>query len=135
MNTTNTKELVSAYLNIRNERDRLKREYELADELLKNDMDELSQMMLALCNEVNADSIKTDEGTIMRQVKERFSCSDWDNFYKFVVENNVPQVLEKRIHQGNFKEFMSANPDDGLPDGVNVMKEYTITVRKPTSKV
>jgi hypothetical protein len=134
MSNAKSKELAAAYINIRNERDILRREYENKDELLKSDMDELEQLMLALCNELGADSIKTDEGTIMRSIKERFSCNDWDNFYKFIVQNNIPQVLEKRIHQSNFKEFLSGKEDEGLPDGVNVMKEFTITVRKPTSK-
>lgn len=134
MSTANSKNLAAAYISIRTERDLLKREFEAKDGELKADMDELEQLMLALCNDVGADSIKTDEGTIMRQIKERYTCNDWDNFYKFIAEHNIPQVLEKRIHQGNFKEFISDKQDDGLPDGVSVMKEYTITVRKPTSK-
>jgi hypothetical protein len=42
--------------------------------------------------------------------------------------------LERRIHQGNFKEFMSEHANEGLPPGVNVMKELGITVRKPTAQ-
>jgi len=130
--STDAKDLAAAYIKIRTERDILKREYESKDSELKADMDELEKLMLAFCNELNADSIKTDEGTIMRQVKERYSCTDWDSFYNFVLEYRIPQVLEKRIHQGNFKEFMSDR--EGLPEGVNVAKEYGISVRKPSSK-
>jgi len=130
--STDAKDLAAAYIKIRTERDILKREYESKDSELKADMDELETLMLAFCNELNADSIKTDEGTIMRQVKERYSCTDWDSFYNFVLEYRIPQVLEKRIHQGNFKEFMSDR--EGLPEGVNVAKEYGISVRKPSSK-
>ena len=128
------KDLAAAYIRIRTERDILKRDYEAKDSELKADMDELEQLMLAFCNELNADSVKTEEGTIMRQIKERYSCSDWDSFYSFVLEHRIPQVLEKRIHQGNFKEFMSEHEGEGLPASVNVAKEYGITVRKPTSK-
>ena len=132
--STDAKDLAAAYINIRNEREILKREYETKDGALKADMDELEQMMLVFCNNLNADSIKTEEGTIMRQTKERYSCSDWDSFYSFVLEHRIPQVLEKRIHQGNFKEFMSEHEGEGLPASVNVAKEYGITVRKPSSK-
>ena len=132
--STDAKDLAAAYINIRNEREILKREYETKDGALKADMDELEQMMLVFCNNLNADSIKTEEGTIMRQLKERFTCNDWDSFYSFVLEQGIPQVLEKRIHQGNFKEFMSQHQNEGLPEGVTVMKEYGITVRKPSSK-
>ena len=101
------KDLAAAYIRIRTERDILKRDYEAKDSELKADMDELEQLMLAFCNELNADSVKTEEGTIMRQIKERYSCSDWDSFYSFVLEHRIPQVLEKRIHQGNFKDRKS----------------------------
>jgi hypothetical protein len=124
-------ELVSAYLQIRAEREILAHNFEQEDAALKADMAEIEQLMLASCNEINADSIKTAKGTVMRSVKDRFTCNDWDSFYKFVLDQQVPQLLEKRIHQGNFKTFY--NEDDGLPPGVNVMREYGITVRKPSN--
>jgi hypothetical protein len=127
----NIEELVSAYLKIRTEREILAHNYEQEDAALKADMAEIEQMMLTSCNEINADSIKTAKGTVMRSVKERFTCSDWDSFYKFVMEHQAPQLLEKRIHQGNFKTFY--NEEEGLPPGVNVMREYGITVRKPSN--
>jgi hypothetical protein len=129
--SVNLEELVSHYLALRTERDILAHNYEEADAAVKASMAEIEQMMLASCNEINADSIKTARGTIMRSVKDRFTCNDWDNFYRFVLEQQVPQLLEKRIHQGNFKQFY--NEEDGLPPGVNVMREYGITVRKPSN--
>jgi hypothetical protein len=40
------------------------------------------------------------------------------------------QLLERRIHQGNFKENLAENEADGLPPGVNVMREFGVSVRK-----
>lgn len=125
-----TDQLVEAYLLIRSERDRLAREYEVADARLKEDMAKLEMVMLDLCNSVNADSIKTKHGTVMRKLNERFFCQDWDNFYKFVLDNEAVQLLERRIHQSNFKQFLSEHDGDGLPPGVNVMREYGVSVRK-----
>lgn len=130
MNTNNTDELVEAYLVIRSRRENLLREYELADSALKEDMAKLETRMLEMCNAVNADSIKTQHGTVMRKLNERFFCQDWENFYKFVLGNEAPHLLERRIHQGNFKEFMKEHENDGLPPGVNVMREYGVSVRK-----
>jgi hypothetical protein len=127
-------ELVKAYLTIRNERDRIESEYKDRDAALKEELVVLEQAMLAGCNEINADSIKTSQGTVMKQLKERFTCSDRDNFNKFVIEHGAVELFEGRIHQSNFKEFMSERRADGLPPGVNVMREFTITVRKPTVK-
>jgi hypothetical protein len=130
MNVGNTDELVEAYLEIRTQREKLLREYEMADASLKDDLSKLEAVMLDMCNAVNADSIKTKHGTVMRKMNERFFCQDWDNFYKFVLENEAVQLLERRIHQSNFKEFISNHEDDGLPPGVNVMREFGVSVRK-----
>ena len=121
-------DLVAAYINIRDARKKLEDEYNAADEVLKNDLTQLETEFLKVCNDINANSINTAHGTVMRQMKERFFCTDWDGFYQFVMDHKIPQVLEKRIHQGNFKEFYSTL--EALPPGVNVMREYGITVRK-----
>lgn len=133
MNTVNVEEVVSAYLNLRNQRDKIRQEYETADAELKQDMAELEIVLLNVCNDTNASSIRTKLGTVIRSVKERFFCEDWDNFYKFVLDNQVVQLLEKRIHQGNFKNFMAENEADGMPPGVSVTREYGVTVRKSSN--
>jgi hypothetical protein len=130
MSEVNTEELVEAYLNIRNERERILREYEAQDERLKDDMRKIETAMLSVCNTIGADSIKTKSGTIMRKLTERFHCSDWENFSKYVLDNEALELLEKRIHQGNFKQHLSEIEGDGLPPGVNVMREFGVTVRK-----
>jgi hypothetical protein len=127
-------ELVKTYLTIRNERDRIEAEYKDQDAALKAEMATLEQAMLSNCNEIKADSIKTPHGTIIKSLKERYTCSDRDNFNKFVLEHGAVELFEARLHQGNFKEFMAERHGDGLPPGVNVMREFTITVRKPTVK-
>ncbi|NDD96745.1 MAG: hypothetical protein EBZ93_04505 [Actinobacteria bacterium] len=126
----NTEELVAAYIALRNERAKLKDDYEEADKKLITDMEKLEKSMLDICNEIGADSIKTTHGTLMRRVNERFYCTDWDNFKNYVLENEAVELLERRIHQGNFKEHMTQIEGQGLPPGVNVMREYGITVRK-----
>lgn len=127
-----TDELVQAYLNLRNERERIKADYEQRDSLLRADMDGLEQAFLAICNTVGANSINTQHGTVIRSLKERYTCNDWDNFKKFIKEHDALDCLEKRIHQGNFRVLMQELKDDGLPPGVNVLREYDITVRKST---
>lgn len=130
----NLDELVKIYLTIRNDRAKILAEYEEKDRTLKIEMSVIEQAMLAICNSTNAESIKTSQGTVIRSTKERFTCNDWSNFKDFVLEHQVIDLLERRIHQGNFKTYLSEHAIDGLPPGVNVMREFGITVRKPTSK-
>ena len=126
-------DLVNVYLTIRNEREKLKASWEVQDGELEQDMKSLEQSMLTICNDTNASSIRTESGTVIRSLKERFTTNDWDNFKKFVLDNEAIDLLERRIHQGNFKEFMAEHKDEGLPPGVNVMREFTIVVRKPSN--
>jgi abortive infection bacteriophage resistance protein len=127
----NVEEVVEAYLNIRNARDSLLKQYEKEDTELKSDLSQLEAILLSACNEVNANSINTECGTVIRKLNERFFCNDWDGFKQFVKENDALDLFERRIHQGNFKQFM-AGKEDGLPPGVNVMREFGISVRKPS---
>lgn len=129
----NTDQLVETYITLRNERDRLRNDYELKDSAVKSEMTVVEQELLAICNETNATSIKTDKGTVIRKLTERYFCTDWDNFRDYVLEHQALELLERRIHQGNFKEFITEREKDGLPPGVNVMREFGVTVRKPTS--
>ena len=127
-------ELVKAYLTIRNERDRIESEYKERDVQLKADMAVIEQEMLAGCNEMKVESLRTDSGTVVKSLKERYTCADRDNFNKFVLETGAVELFAAHLHQSNFKEFMSERHHEGLPPGVNVMREFTITVRKPTVK-
>jgi len=130
MSSVNAEELVEVFLSIRAEREAVLREYELKDSALKADMAKIEAALLDVCNEINVNSINTKHGTVMRKLNERFFCQDWDNFYKFVLDNSAPQLLERRISQGNFKEFLTNHADDGLPPGINIMREYGVSIRK-----
>lgn len=128
-----TEELVADYLEIRRMRESLKANYESQDEELKDAMESIKEALLAICNENNQNRFKTNSGTVTRQVKDRFFCTDWDNFKKFIEREGSIDLLERRIHQRNFKEFMSERAGDGLPPGVNALREYDIVVRKASS--
>jgi hypothetical protein len=130
---TNLEELVKTYLTIRNERERIEAEWKAKNDELLADMRALESQMLVTCNENNASSIKTGSGTVIRKLNERFTVADGDVFRKFVLQEGAVELFESRIHQGNFKEFIAERKDDGLPPGVNVMREFGIVVRKPSN--
>jgi len=130
---TKLDELVKVYLTIRSAREKMKAEWEGQDKALEDEMKVLEQNFMVTCNESNAKSIRTNNGTVIRKLNERFTVADGESFRKFVLENEAVDLLEARIHQGNFKEFIKERTADGLPPGVNVMREFTITVRKPSN--
>ena len=129
----NAEMLVETYLTLRRERERIKTDYESRDEGLKTDMEKIEAALLEICNATNTNGLKTVHGTVTRQIKDRYFCTDWDNFKKFVETEGSIDLLERRIHQRNFKEFMSERKDQGLPPGVNALREYDIVVRKAST--
>ena len=86
-------------------------------------------MSLLVLGSVALDSVKTPAGTVSRRVQTRYWSTDWEEMYKFIAEHDVPFVLEKRIHNGNMKQFLEENPDMH-PAGLNVERTYAITVRR-----
>lgn len=128
-----TETLVSAYLKLRDEIK--KREEQHKEELtdLKEQFDMVAEKLLDVCNEHNADSMKTPMGTISRRVQARYWTSDWDTMREFIRENDAFDLLEKRINNSNMKQFLDDNPDM-FPVGLQCDRKYVIQVRKPTAK-
>jgi enamine deaminase RidA (YjgF/YER057c/UK114 family) len=121
--------LVKAYIKIRDAKDMLVREHEATLKEYTDQMEVIEQELLELCKTTGQDGGKTSFGTFTRTVKTRYWTNDWDSMYRFIKENDVPQLLERRIAQSNIKEFLEANPDV-RPEGLNTDSRYSITVRR-----
>ena len=128
---TSLPKLVKAYRALRDKRSELKTAFEEQDTVLANKQDTIQGVLLQHCNDNDVTSVKTDEGTFFRQKKVNYWCSDWDNFYKWVVEN-IPEILQKRISQKNLKEYLGEHDD--IPIGLQSNAVYTITVQKPRGR-
>lgn len=120
--------LVSTYVRIRDARDEIRREYQTKDEELKEKMDRIQGALLTLYKEKGVDSLRTEAGTATRMVKTRYTAPDWQAFSDFVKENNAIDLLERRISQTNFKQFVEDHPDAVVP--VRADSEYTIRVTR-----
>lgn len=121
--------LVKVYLKMRAAKTELTAEYEKKEADLKDKMDKVKAALLSYCKEQNVESVRTAEGLFYRSVRTNYWTSDWESMGKFIVEHGAPELLEKRIHQTNMKQFLEENPDL-LPPGLNVDSEYTVTVRR-----
>jgi arsenate reductase-like glutaredoxin family protein len=121
--------LVRVYIKMREKREALTREYDTAYEAISEKMRLVKNELLDQMRSANVESIRTTEGLVYRTVNKKYWTSDWDNFYNFIMEHNIPQVLERRVHQNNLKEFLENNPDL-LPPGMNVDSEYSVTVQR-----
>ena len=121
--------IVATYIKIRDAKDAIIRDHELKVAELTEQLELLEQELLNICKETGQDGGKTAFGTFSRTVKTRYWTSDWDSMYAFIKEHDAPELLERRIHQGNLKEFMESNPNT-MPVGLNSDSKYSITVRR-----
>lgn len=121
--------VAQAYISLRDARAEAKRVFEAQDETLAEEMRVLEAHLLDVCKQINADSIRTKAGTVIRSVKTRYWTNDWDSMYRLIHERQAFGLLEKRLHQTNMKQFLEENPEV-LPEGLNQDKEYTVVVRR-----
>jgi hypothetical protein len=129
MSDISVDKVVEVYIKIRDARDEARKKADEIEADFESQLKVLEVQMLDVCKSTGATSLKTPCGTIMRSEKRRYWTNDWEKFYDFMFEHNVPELLEKRIHQTNIKQFLEENPDM-LPLGINVEAEHSITVRR-----
>jgi enamine deaminase RidA (YjgF/YER057c/UK114 family) len=122
-------QLVNVYIKIRDAKEIKKKQMEAEIADLDQQLDAVEQELLEICKTTGQDGGKTQFGSFTRAVKTRYWTSDWDSMYKFIREHDAPDLLERRIAQGNFSQFIQENPDK-MPAGVNVESKYSITVRR-----
>ena len=121
--------LAKTYLRIRAERSMLSAKYKEEDGNLIRQLDVIKQAMLDHCEAHNVESVRTSEGLFFRSTKKKYWVSEWDAMHRLIVEENAPQLLDKRINQANMREFLEENPDL-KPEGLEIEEEVTISVRK-----
>jgi hypothetical protein len=121
--------IVAVYIKIRNAKEDLTREYDAKVATLDDQMRTLKEELLKISKETGVTSFKTDNGTAYRTIKNRYWTNDWESFYGFMREHGTMELLEKRIHQTNMREFLEDRPDVH-PPGLNVDQEYEITIRR-----
>lgn len=127
--TFSTDDLVAAYVAIRDQKHALKRNLDLQIKALDEQLEEISKALLEVCENNQAESIRTMHGTISRTVKTDYWTSDWDSMYRFIKEHEAFNLLHKRINQTSMKQFLDENPDIH-PEGLNVNREYEIRVTR-----
>jgi len=125
----NLDRLVKIFVKMRDKRAENKKAFDEQDKSIEAQMDTIKHTLLQHCKDANVESARTEHGTFSRTTRAKYWTSDWESMHRFIIENKVPELLEKRVAQGNMKQFMEDNPDLH-PPGLEINSEYTITVRR-----
>ena len=121
--------LVKVFIRIRDQKAELARDFRAQEEALDAKLSLLEKEFNKHCEEHGVESVKTKSGTFYRSTRSKFWTSDWDAMNRFMLEHECVDLLEKRIHQGNMRQFLDENPEI-LPPGLNCDTEYKVTVRR-----
>ena len=121
--------LVRVFVKMRDRKAEIAAEFKAADDAIQVQMDAVKRALLDYCKENGVESARTEAGMFYRTVRSKYWTNDWGQMGAFIVEHKCPDLLEKRIHQGNMQTFLQENPDL-RPAGLSVDSEYTITVKK-----
>lgn len=125
-------QMVLVYRRIRDIKAQKEEQHEREVKALDEQLEVITNKFLEICAETGMDSFRTPVGTVTRTTTTRYWATDWDEMHKFIMENDALDLLERRIHNGNLKQFMQDNPDK-VPVGLNADTKYTIRVRKPNN--
>lgn len=121
--------LTRVFIKMRDAKAKLAAEFKEKEGELSSQMDQIKSALLDYCKEHEVESVRTSSGLVYRTKRTRYWTSDWEAMHRFIIENNVPEFLEKSLNQGIVKSFLEENPET-VPPGINADSEYTITVRK-----
>lgn len=121
--------LVRVFIKMRDKRDQLRKKFETEEAEIEEQMDMVKAELLKACESLGASSFRTDHGQVIRTVKTRYWATDWAAMHEFLKENDALDLLERRIHQTNMKQYLEAHPDQ-LPPGLNADSHYEVTVRR-----
>lgn len=121
-------ELVRRYIELRDYRSAIKKQFTEADEVAEARMKVIQAELLALCQSMGVESVRTGAGTFFRQLKTRFVASDMAEFLEYVQSTGRIDLLERRVGQTAVREAYEETGE--LPPGISPDSEYTITIRK-----
>lgn len=121
--------LVRVYLKMKEKNDELTAAYKEQTQQLSDQMALVKSALLEYCKEHGVEGARTKSGLFYRTTTTNYWTNDWAAMHNFVLEHQVPDLLEKRLHQGNMKQFLEEHPDV-LPPGLNTETKYQISIRR-----
>ena len=122
-------ELSVQYIKLRQKREVLSQQFKDDDAVLEKEMAEIETQLLDTLNASNSNSMSTNSAVIIRTVRKRYMPSNWPAVYELIKKHDAYGLLEKRVHNGNMKDFLEEHPDE-YPAGLNVDSRYAVTVRR-----
>lgn len=129
-----TDAMVGKYVELRDRRSKLKKDYEAEDAKLKTMMEKMEEWFHKELVAAGEKSKRTDFGTVFITHKEYAGVADWGAALEYIKENNEWGMLQRRISLTAVKEIMDADANGKYrkppPPGINFVRHETVGVRR-----
>lgn len=120
--------LVDRYLNLRNARDEMKKVFAERMAPINEEMGQVEASLLKLLDSIGAQNARTESGTAYISKRTSITVNAWDDFLTYVRDNDLWQLLEKRVSKSAAAEYQEEN--GVYPPGLDVSTERVINIRK-----
>ena len=134
MTDLNVDLLVTKFVELRDRRTALKKQYEAEDGKLIELMDKIEAKFAELLDATGSNSFATDHGTVFRAYKESARVADWNALLDYIREEDEWSLLERRVSKAYVKELMEEQRDGSYrnnpPPGVDFTRIASVQVRR-----
>lgn len=127
--------LVRAYINMRDTRAALKREWEAKDHDIQKQMERVENTMMSSMNDSKLESVRTEHGTAYISEVTKAGVGAWDTLVKWGLDrilkeqdHTVFELFERRVKVSTVNEYIEATGE--VPPGVNLRRERNVRIRK-----
>ncbi len=118
--------VVERYIAMRDAKAVLKAKYEADKAKYDQGMDKIEKWLLTSMNESGQLSVKTAAGTAYKKTTSSATVADWDIALSFIKENELWNMLDKRVNKTAVDEYRAANDD--LPPGLNWREAVVVQI-------
>lgn len=121
-------EVVEKYIELRDKKAEIKKEYDLKVEKIDEVLDKLEIVLLKTFQDAGLDSVSTKAGTAYTSTRSTAKVADKDMFMEFVIKGENWEFLENRCSKEAVEQYKAANDD--LPPGISWSEIRTVNVRR-----
>lgn len=124
---------VEQYIKLRDMRKAHKAAFTAADQKFALTEEKLSSRMMQLLDAAGIEMARTARGTCFKQTRTTASLRDPDAFMKFVIENKMFDLLDRKANSTAVQDYAKEHEGE-LPPGATLSSMTHIGVHKKASK-
>lgn len=120
--------IIDRYIQMRDRKAELKAKFDASVATLDQAMDRCEAVILKHLDASGIDSVGSAMGTAFKSKRTSATVADWDAALGFIRDNELWNMLDRRVNKTAVIEYKEANDD--LPPGLNWREETVINIRR-----